>query len=139
MEDKTLTPKLLEELPGILLWAIEGWKRLNDRGYFVQPKSATRIVQDMEDLSSPIGAFIRERCEVGPGFEVPIAELFAAWRHWCETKGRKDPGTEGTFGRDLRAAVPGLDTRQPRTEEGGRMRVYTGIRLATTASDEEAF
>ena len=33
-EDKSLTAKLLEELPGILNWAIEGWKRLQARGHF---------------------------------------------------------------------------------------------------------
>src|SRR5262249_23248106 len=33
-EDHTLTDRLLTELPGILLWAIEGWKRLRDRGRF---------------------------------------------------------------------------------------------------------
>ena len=30
-----LTKRLLNELPGILNWAIEGWKRLHERGHFV--------------------------------------------------------------------------------------------------------
>ena len=33
-EDATLTNKLLEELPGILNWAIEGRNRLQSRGRF---------------------------------------------------------------------------------------------------------
>ena len=37
-EDKALDAKLEAELPGILLWAIEGWKRLRKRGHFLQPK-----------------------------------------------------------------------------------------------------
>jgi P4 family phage/plasmid primase-like protien len=37
-EDQTLTNKLATELPGILNWAIDGYKRLNKRGYFVMPK-----------------------------------------------------------------------------------------------------
>jgi putative DNA primase/helicase len=34
-EDTKLTDRLLAELPGILLWAIDGWKRLRERGHFV--------------------------------------------------------------------------------------------------------
>src|SRR5690606_6286310 len=38
-EDTGLTSRLLEELPGILLWAIEGLRRLYERGHFLQPAS----------------------------------------------------------------------------------------------------
>ena len=33
-EGTTLEQRLCSELPGILLWAIEGWRRLNERGTF---------------------------------------------------------------------------------------------------------
>jgi putative DNA primase/helicase len=134
-EDAGLTERLLAELPGILLWAIEGWRRLRERGRFVQPESGLQLVESMEDLASPIGEFVRERCEVGAGHEAPVKDLFAAWKAWCEEKGRKEPGTEASFGRDLRAAVPHLDHRRPRTD-GGRLRVYVGIRLAAVEGME---
>ena len=38
------------------------------------------------------------------------------------------PGTAQTFGRDLRAAVPGLNVIQPR-EDGDRLRLYQGVGL----------
>jgi putative DNA primase/helicase len=129
-EDTRLTDKLLGELPGILLWSMAGWKRLRDRGHFVQPPAAAPLIRDLEDLASPIRAFLRECCEVGPGREVHIQELFAGWQTWCGEKGRKDTGTEQTFGRDLRAAVPALNVRQPRGERS-RIRVYEGIGLRT--------
>ena len=47
---------------------------------------------------------------------------------WCDAHGRKEPGTEETFGRDLRAAVPSIDKTRPRTPEG-RLHFYAGIRL----------
>ena len=65
-EDLSLTRKLLEEAPGILLWAIAGRDRLAARGYFVQPASAKQAVEELSDLASPVGAFVRERCMVGP-------------------------------------------------------------------------
>jgi putative DNA primase/helicase len=131
-EDTELTDRLLLELPAILLWAVEGWKRLRERGRFVQPDSATSLIGDMEDLSSPVGAFIRDCCEVGPGYEVFVRDLFERWKRWCEEKGRKDHGNEQTFGRDLAAAVPALNVRRPRVG-GDRVRTYEGIRLRPDA------
>jgi putative DNA primase/helicase len=134
-EDHGLTDKLLAELPGIFLWAVEGWRRLRDRGRFEQPRSALQLVTSLEDLGSPIGAFVRECCDVGPGYEVEVQELFARWRWWCEGKGHKEHGVEQTFGRDLRAIAPGIDDRQPR-RDGRRVRVYTGIRIKPGDQDE---
>ena len=38
-EDPGLTDKLLAELPSILLWAIQGWQRLRERGHlFNRPR-----------------------------------------------------------------------------------------------------
>jgi putative DNA primase/helicase len=128
-EDPHLTETLLGELPSILLWAIEGWQRLRRRGRFEQPESGAKLVRELDDLSSPIGAFLREHCVIGPGLEAPIRVLFERWRFWCESVGRRDSGTEQTFGRDLRAAVPRLDDRQPRQGDGTRHRVYVGIAL----------
>jgi putative DNA primase/helicase len=78
--------------------------------------------------------FIRERCNVGAEFSVPIHELYAAWTHWSDSKGWKTSGTEQTFGRDLRAALPFISTRQPRNNFGERHREYIGIGLNHSAS-----
>ena len=107
-EDITLTAKLLTELPSILLWAIRGWERLRKRGHFLQPASSTAVVRDMEDLSSPMGAFVRDLCIVGTNESIPVQELFGRWKTWCEEKGWKSAGIEQTFGRDLRAVVPSI-------------------------------
>ena len=50
-EDVRLTDRLLNELPGILNWSIEGWKRLQERGHFEEPLSgeAEAIVSAMPD------------------------------------------------------------------------------------------
>jgi putative DNA primase/helicase len=127
-EDPQLTDKLLTELPGILLWAIAGWQRLRERGYFVQPKSAAELAGEMEDLCSPIAIFVRECCDVGPNNQAPVDDLYAAWVRWCEANGRDRPGNVQTFGRDLRSVVTGLRSARPR-EGDDRYRAYDGIRL----------
>lgn len=121
-EDLTLTDQLVAELPGILLWAIEGWKRLKARGRFVQPESVADAIRDLEDLASPVSAFVRERCVVGPGHRVYVDALYCAWKRWCEQDGRTLVTSKQTFGRDLAAAVAGVrcrrDTHQSRFYEG---------------------
>lgn len=131
-EDEKLTAKLKAELPGILLWAIGGWKRLNEAGRFKQPDSALEELSELADLSSPVAAFVRDRCELGAGHETRIPALFAGWKAWCESKGREHTGTEQGFGRDLRAAFPRLKPASRRQGEQ-RWRVYEGIRLLGVA------
>ncbi len=127
-EDQGLTDRLLDELPSILLWALDGRDRLMKRGHFSQPKSAHQAIQEFEDLSSPIGAFIRDCCEISPMSSASVDDVFRAWKGWCDDQGRDHPGTKQTFGRDLRAAIPTLDTQQVR-ESGKRGRRYQGICL----------
>jgi putative DNA primase/helicase len=126
-EDHGLTDRLHRELPGILNWAMEGRDRLVARGYFIQPASSLQAIEELEDLGSPIGAFLRARCIVERGRCVECGRLFGAWKLWCEEQGREHVGTVQGFGRDLRAAVPGLSVVQPRAEDGSRDRYYQGL------------
>jgi putative DNA primase/helicase len=128
-EDTALTDRLFVELPAILLWAIAGWQRLRERGHFVQPDASMGMVDELADLSSPVGAFVRERCQVRPGCQIERSALFSAWQCWCQEQGRDHPGDAATFGRNLRAAVPSLGNSQPRAESGCRVRVYEGVCL----------
>jgi putative DNA primase/helicase len=130
-EDLGLTHSLLAELPGVLIWAMEGRDRLAKRGHFIQPASAKQAVQELADLASPIGAFLRERCILAAGYAVECGQLFEVWCAWCRDNGRDHPGTTQTFGRDLRAAVPDLEIAQPRDQKTGqRLRYYQGVGLA---------
>lgn len=127
-EDATLTDKLLSELPGILLWAIEGWRRLRDRQSFTQPESAEDLLSALSDLASPVGAFVQQRCVVGPACVAAVDDIYTAWKDWCVAEGQREPGTSQVFGRDLLSLVPGLKRTQPR-HGAVRYRAYEGIGL----------
>src|SRR5262249_23255528 len=101
-EDPRLTNQLLGEASGIFNWALQGLDRLRERGHFIQPESAKEAVRHLEDLSSPVGAFIRDRCTLDPVAEVDKDALFAAWKTWCSEEGRDRPGTKAVLVRDLR-------------------------------------
>jgi putative DNA primase/helicase len=123
-EDTTLADQLIEELPGILLWALDGWRRLRERGHFVQPASGEDAIQHLEDLASPVKAFARARCEVKPGARCDVNDLYQVWRDWCQEEGRDHVTPKATFGRDLRSAYPHI-----RRREGTTGAFYDGICL----------
>ena len=123
-EDTRLTGQLMKELPGILVWAIDGLKRLRARGHFKQPQAVADAVQEMEDLASPVMAFVRDCCEVGVGHRVWVDDLYNAWKQWCEQDGRTAVTNKQTFGRDLAAAVPGVVRRRGI----GDVTFYAGIK-----------
>ena len=122
-----LLEKLLPELPGILNWALDGLDRLREQGHFTQPASARDAIRDLEDLASPISAFVRDRCRVGRDQQVRVDDLWTAWKAWCDD-GSQHHGTKQTFGRDIRAAVHGL--RVSRQRDGEHHRVYHGVGLS---------
>jgi putative DNA primase/helicase len=127
-EDPGLTDKLLAELPGILLWAIEGWRRLRERGHFRQPASGLELLQELEDLTSPVGAFVRDCCAVDPAAVTPCQDLFRAYCGWARATGRKFIDHAATLGKHLRAVLASLRKTQ-RTVNGKKVWFYAGIRL----------
>ena len=129
-EDTGLFDRLRRELPGILLWAIGGWKRLRHRGRFLQPGTGHDLLSAMEDLASPISAFLRDRCVADPMANVPTGTLYEAWRSWCQEHGRDAVGDEPSFGKDLHAALPGLCKSRLRLNST-RVAHYVGLRLRT--------
>jgi putative DNA primase/helicase len=124
-ENPGLTQELVPEMPGILNWALDGLERLQQQGRFTEPESSRDAIVALQDLTSPVAAFVRDRCSVGPVLEAPVDELYRAWKAWAEENGHRI-STAQTFGRDLRAAVPGLAMTQPR-EHGVQRRLYRGI------------
>src|SRR5262249_21130054 len=106
-EDTKLTEKLLTELPGILNWSLIGLKRLLPRGYFEMPESSRQAIRQFEDLTSPVGAFVRDWCQVDPRLKVKVKHLYKVWKLWCEQQGHP-PGSSIVLGRNLRAVVPQL-------------------------------
>jgi putative DNA primase/helicase len=123
-----LIERLVEELPAILLWAIEGWRSLREQGRFTEPRSSIDVAGELADSGSPISVFIREECRLGPECSIQRDVLYNAYVDWAKRKGRQHIEDDGSFGRGLRAALPNLRDSAPRI--GGRqVRHYVGIQL----------
>lgn len=124
-EDLDLEQRICStELPGILLWAIEGWKRLNTQRKFTVTDVMRRELEDLMESSSPVQKFAREYCDVGPAYRCNTSTLWSAWQRWCKAENRDWVGTQSSFGRDLRAAFHQVKRTHSRDEY-----LYAGIRV----------
>jgi putative DNA primase/helicase len=129
-EDVFLWDKLQAELPAILSWALDGLDALRAAGRFVQPKCGKNAMKAMEELVSPVRAFLNECCTVDAGESVDCARMFEVWHAWCKNSNRPNAGTPQTLGRDLRAAIPGLKVVRKRNGCTKRVdRHYKGVKI----------
>ncbi len=129
-EDVTLERRLLEEMPGIFRWAVEGRTDLHERGRFVAPLASEAAIEQLHALSSPLTVFLDECCTLAPERQVEIDALFARYLEWCKANGRDRPGSKQSFGRDLNTLQPGIQQTRPRLPDGRRVRMYLGVGLA---------
>jgi len=120
-ENNRLTIELLTELPDILNWALDGLDSLAKNDRFTEPASSVDAVTALRDLVSPSAAFVRDHCIVHPDRKALVSTLFERWRAWCEDNGHR-PGSVQTFGRNLRAVVPGLRVERPWIDKAANKR-----------------
>ncbi len=82
--DPDLTAKLLEELPGILNWALEGLYRLQARCRFDPAIEEGGIKQLWLDTANPIRRYVRERLVTERGVDVSTESLYDDYLKWTE-------------------------------------------------------
>jgi putative DNA primase/helicase len=129
-EDVNLKEKFLPELPGILNWALAGRRHLLERGHFSMPASSLEAVRQLEDLASPVAAFVRDRCVIGANRRIEKDRLYRVYKAWCDDQGQK-PSSQIVFGRNLCAAFA-----QVRPGHSTSTRYYSGIELADKLDDD---
>ena len=118
-QDKTLQSKLMEELPGILNWAIQGcleWQRegLNP------PKIVQDQVAEYKSAMDSISQFIKDECELGVDCSHSASQFYSEYRSWCLAVGKK-PKNQTAFKRALEATT---GVYQKRTAKGN---IWFGI------------
>ncbi|BBD80201.1 DNA primase family protein [Aerosticca soli] len=82
-EDHRLLDKLTDELPGIALWAMEGYRRLRERGRFDEPESSKQARKDWYETGNPLAEFVKDYCVLGPDEKVDptfFTEKYNVWR-----------------------------------------------------------
>jgi len=111
------------ELDGIFLWALNGLKRLRERGYFKESASMQSIKDEYRKENNNVIIFVEERCVLDVQDDVNKDDLYQTYHDWCFESGYRPLG-KITFGREL--------IRQYSAVNKGRSslaRTWKGIRL----------
>jgi putative DNA primase/helicase len=85
--DNELLPKLMNELPGILNWAIAGAQRWRAEGLH-EPKAVRRATRSYREENDLLGEFIEAHCILDERAWSPSTELYRVFSEWwTETRG----------------------------------------------------
>ncbi|MDA2933439.1 phage/plasmid primase, P4 family [Acidobacteria bacterium AH-259-D05] len=85
-QDKELLKKLLDELPGILHWAVSGcleWQQAGLR----PPKEVRRATGAYMQEMDVLGTFVSECCSTGSALHESASNLYEAYKEWAEENG----------------------------------------------------
>ena len=98
-QNKHLSDKLMQELPGILNWAIEGCLEWQRNG-LQTPQIVDDQVAEYKSAMDSISQFVNEECELGKDHSYAASKFFQTYRDWCSGAGRK-PQSTTAFKRSL--------------------------------------
>ena len=124
--DPHLDEKLVDELPGILNWALDGLERLREQRHFSGdlPPGATQ--EKWASWGESVKRF-KQRClETEPGAFVSKSRAYDAYAQFCEAEGIPVE-TRQKFGRELMNDSNVGEAQ--RTIDGSRTWVYAGVHL----------
>nr|WP_284392919.1 phage/plasmid primase, P4 family [Devosia yakushimensis] len=135
-EDPALGKTLQDELPGILNWSIEGWRRLHEHGRFTATAESKLVAEKMADLASPLNAFLRECCELDPEAKTPRDDV---WRAYDQFVLMRDLpvvySASNYFHRDLEVAAQHRITEFRPRVNGKQVKHWKGLRLLPQDDD----
>lgn len=129
-EDLRLTDKLLDELPGILNWALHGLAQLEQAGAFLQPASGRDAVDELIRRTTPILGFISDVLESAPDAWVLKDQLYACYRHWCEEEGQRFVASKTAFFTELYANGDGRIKAFAPRKDGRPQKAVAGVRFS---------
>jgi len=124
-----LDETLRGELPGILNWAFDGLRDLEENNGFAVPMSSKTLWQGFKEESNPAKMFLTENYEFDTesNFGVQALHVYTAYRAWCKAKGYQ-PMSDKTFGKEIKRAFPGVSRRKLGSRET-RIYVYAGVKM----------
>lgn len=126
-KDGDLKEKLMAEQDGILMWSLEGLKRLMANKYkFSETARTNDAVGNYKSQNSSILAFVQERCVVEVDSEVRRQELYSAYQEFCNDNGYKYASSLTKFNAEL-DGIKGIT--RAHEKDIAHLRTWRGIRL----------
>jgi P4 family phage/plasmid primase-like protien len=119
--DPQIKRHIEQEGAGILNWALEGLRRLKDRGHFEVPAGVADATKQFREHNDVPALFVEDRCIKELDAEVQAAKLYREYRYWCEENGHR-PQSSTRLADDWRR----LGFERKRTMTGT---IYQGLRV----------
>lgn len=116
--NKNLTTELLEELPGILLWALEGWKELGDTKTLYEAPSCLAYKDRFAETLNPVLAFANQACTLKATLpRIKRSDLYKKYRRWHQNNIGERPLSKPAFYERLRDDFPEVREVRVRGED----------------------
>lgn len=112
--DINLKDKLLNEMPGIFLWAMHGAIRLRQNQKFTESARSKEALREHRAYCFPVLSFMEECMQRGG--ECRLSTVWSAYRMWCTRVGLSKPKHLHSFARDITNFYP--DIRKPTLMSG---------------------
>lgn len=124
---------LFDDAAGIFNYAMEGLRRVMERGKFAPPTAAREATTRLHDAADPLVLWLDEDEAVftGPEHMSPTADVYRKYSAWCKRNGYS-PLASGPFG--LRLKQMGITRTRPRLGSS-RTWHYEGIAVTLSTVD----
>jgi putative DNA primase/helicase len=123
--ERDLGRALLDELPGILAWAVRGCLAWQEEG-LPTPAAVADATGEYRDETDPLGRFLSMCVRPCPGGRVGASTLYDRYLRWCREDAQTAPLTRTKFGMEM-------VSRGLRRERAGGLKFYLDVMI-----DEDA-
>jgi putative DNA primase/helicase len=106
---------------GILNWALEGLRRLKERGHFEVPAGVEDATKQFRENNDVPALFVEDRCIRGADLKVQASQLYDEYKDWCIDNGHRPQSS-------TRVADDWARLGFEKTASNGR-RFYRGVAL----------
>lgn len=122
--DPDLLKKLRAELPGILNWALRGY-RMWIKHRLSPPSAVVDAGKEYREEMDILGDWIRENCVVGPSLTLRASEAYQSYSVWARDNGYQRPMGSKTFFQKLAERFPRDKARMGNVYDGLALIAFT--------------
>ena len=130
LRDTNLRKTFKNEAPGILNWLLSGCLAWQEGG-LAPPPAVSLAVSNYRTATDLLADFLENCCEIYPGLSVSKSALRAAYKEFCEKRGKNTPMSPQKFNEDLLGRNGITETLKGRE----RSRAWVGIGMRYTVTE----
>jgi putative DNA primase/helicase len=123
------------ELPSVLLWAVEGLRRLLQNKAFTSSDNSSASKAAYKIESNPALGFINDYLVIEETAETASSEIYDAYADWAKNNGFKSLSSS-SLTKELKRSFPKISlSTNPKAHAGKRTRFWKGVRLLSGFED----